>query len=345
MRKLTFCLAVAALLACGTASAGTPGRFMQYPDINGDTIVFSWERDLWTVPAAGGVAHAPHDAPRDGERRRSSRPTASRSPSTGQYDGGPAIYVMPADRRRAEAGDLHGRRRPDRSRWTPDGKKIVFRSAHENTFRPIMKLYTVSPDGDLPEQMPMERGILCSFSPDGTKLVYNRRGNEEYYWKRYKGGQYTDIWLYDFKANTFAPLTDYVGKNAYPMWIGNRMYFVSDRGKNGIANLFTYDFATKKVEQVTDFADFDVQMPETDGKSIVFVQAGWLYVLDTATNKVAAGRRRDAERPLAAGRPHDQPARLHPRRWRCRTTARRRSSRRAATSSSSRPTTAGRRAT
>ena len=116
--------------------------------------------------------------------------------------------------------------------WTPDGKKIVFRAGHENTFRPIVKLYTVSPDGELPEQMPMDRGILCSFSPDGTKVVYNRRGNEEYYWKRYKGGQYTDIWMYDFAAKSFAPITDYVGKNAYPMWVGNKMYFVSDRGED-----------------------------------------------------------------------------------------------------------------
>ena len=27
-----------------------------------------------------------------------------------------------------------------------------------------------------PHLVPMDRGILCSFSPDGTKLVYNRRG-------------------------------------------------------------------------------------------------------------------------------------------------------------------------
>ena len=178
--------------------------------------------------------------------------------------------------------------------WTPDGSRIVFRSGHENTFRPIMKLYTVPAGGGLPEQMPMDRGILCSYSPDGTKLAYNRRGNEEYYWKRYKGGQYTDIWLYDFTSRTYAPITDYVGKNAYPMWIGNLLYFVSDRGKGGIANLFTYDFSTKQVRQVTDFADFDVQMAETDGRSIVFVQAGWLHVLDAATNKV---RRVNVEMP------------------------------------------------
>ncbi len=283
MRKLTFCLAVAALLACGTASAGTPGRFMQYPDINGGTIVFSWERDLWAVPAAGGVAQRLTTHP-GMENEPKFSPDGKQIAFQGQYDGGPAIYVMPATggapKRVTFAGSA-----VQPITWTPDGKKIVFRSQHENTFRPIMKLYTVSPSGELPQQMPMERGILCSFSPDGTRLAYNRRGTEEYYWKRYKGGQYTDIWLYDFKANSFSALTDYVGKNAYPMWIGNKLYFVSDRGTNGIANLFTYDFATKRVDQVTDFADFDVQMPDTDGRSIVFMQGGSLFALDAATNK------------------------------------------------------------
>ena len=159
--------------------------------------------------------------------------------------------------------------------WTPDGTQDRLPLGHENTFRPIVKLYTVDA-GRRPARADARWNAASSARsrPTARKMVYNRRGNEEYYWKRYKGGQYTDIWLYDFKANTFTPLTDYVGKNAYPMWVGNRMYFVSDRGKSGIANLFTYDFATKKVEQVTDFADFDVQMPETDGTSIVFVQAG-----------------------------------------------------------------------
>jgi len=283
MRKL-FLVVFAMFAVASTALAGVPGRFMQYPDIQGNTIVFSWERDLWTVAATGGVATRVTTHPGT-ENAAKFSPDGTQIAFQGQYDGGAAIYVIPA------AGGVPKRvtfmgAGVQTIGWTPDGKRIVVRSSHENTFRPITKLYTVTPDGGLPEQMPMERGILCSFSPDGSKLVYNRRGNEEYYWKRYKGGQYTDIWLYDMKANTYAPLTDYVGKNAYPMWVGNRMYFVSDRGTSGIANLFTYDFTTKKVAQVTDFADFDVQMPETDGTSIVFLQAGWMHVLDPATNKV-----------------------------------------------------------
>jgi tricorn protease len=292
MRKTLFAVVALALaIAAVPAAAGTPGRFIQYPDISGNVIVFNWDRDLWTVPAAGGVATRLTSHP-GGENVPKFSPDGRQIAFAGQYEGN-NLYVIPATGGTPKRVTFMGAGIQTVG-WTPDGTRIVFRSGHENTFRPIVKLYTVPASGGLPEQMPMERGILCSYSPDGTKLAYNRRGNEEYYWKRYKGGQYTDIWLYDFKANTYTPLTDYVGKNAYPMWVGNRLYFVSDRGKSGIANLFTYDFATKKVDQVTDFADFDVQMPETDGKSIVFVQAGWLHVLDTATNKV---RRVSVEMP------------------------------------------------
>ena len=40
-------------------------------------------------------------------------------------------------------------------------------------------------------------------SPPTARIVYNRRGNEEYYWKRYKGGQYQDIWLADLREGSF----------------------------------------------------------------------------------------------------------------------------------------------
>ncbi|MEI6667049.1 MAG: S41 family peptidase [Acidobacteriota bacterium] len=281
MRNAFFVL-IAFIISAASALAGVPGRFIQAPDVRGNTIVFTWDRDLWTVPTSGGVAHRLTTHP-GMESFPKFSPDGKWIAFTGQYDGAD-VYVIPATGGAPRRVTFLGNGGTTIG-WTPDGKKVIFRSTHETTFRPIAKLFTTTVEGGLQEQMPMERAILCSFSPDGTKLVYNRRGTEEYYWKRYKGGQYTDIWQYDFKTNAFAPLTDYVGKNAYPMWIGNRMYFVSDRAKSGIANLFTYDFATKKVEQVTDFADFDVQQPSTDGKTIAFVRAGQLYAFDTATNK------------------------------------------------------------
>ena len=94
-----------------------------------------------------------------------------------------------------------------------------------------------------------------------------------------------DIWSYNFTTGTFKPVTDYVGKNAYPMWIGNKMYFVSDRD-NGISNLYVQDLATNAVTRLTNYDDFDVMMPSTDGASIVFLYNGYVHTMDVATGTV-----------------------------------------------------------
>ena len=280
MRRVLVTLCIGFLLAV-PARAAVEGRFMQYPDIRGDRIVFTYEDDLWTVPLSGGTAVRLTVHP-GSEYAAKISPDGAWIAFSGSYDKGPNVYLMPADGgapRRLSFGPS-----AQVVTWSPDGKSVVFRSSFENTFRPITKLYAVSTDGSMPERLPVPRGTLCTFSPDGRKMVYNSRGREEYNWKRYKGGQYPEIWLYDLEARTFTKLTDYVGKNSYPMWIGDGMYFVSDRGENGIANLYRYDFASKKTEPITRYDDFDVQMPSTDGKRIVYLHSGYLFVLDSADN-------------------------------------------------------------
>jgi len=282
MLKFRFSIFMLCVLFSSILFAAMSGRFMQYPDINGDKIVFSYENDIWLAQKSGGLAV-----------RLTSHPGAEYAPKispdgkwiafTGSYDDGNNVYVIPID------GGIPKRLTyPSGGQvvtWTPDGKKVVFRAMFENNYRPIIRLYSVSLAGELPEPLPVPRGVLCSYSPDGKKMVYNPRGREEYYWKRYKGGQYQDIWQYDFVKNQFTPITDYVGKNSYPLWLGEKMYFVSDRGANGIANFYTYHFSTKKVDQITQYADFDVQMPSSDGRQIIYLHSGYLYLLDAATGK------------------------------------------------------------
>ncbi|HEY3384705.1 MAG TPA: S41 family peptidase [Vicinamibacterales bacterium] len=286
-------LAIAGLAAA--ASAGIPGRFMQYPTISGETVVFTYEGDLWSVPAAGGAARRLTSHPGTEEAAKFS-PDGRTLAFTADYDGAPALYTMPATGGAPRRLTYFGAG-VQAVAWSPDGKKIVFRSSHEATFRPMARLYAVAASGGYPEPLPMDRGILCSYSPDGTKLAYNRRGLEEYYWKRYKGGRFVDLWLYDFGARQYTQLSDYVGKSAYPMYAAGKLYFVSDRDPKGISNLYTIDPVTKKVDQVTSFDDFDVQWPTTDGKRIVFVRAGRLHVFDPA-----AGTTRAIEVDIASDR-------------------------------------------
>ncbi|MGL1260150.1 hypothetical protein ACSTKG_00185, partial [Vibrio parahaemolyticus] len=72
--------------------------------------------------------------------------------------------------------------------WKHDGKHIVFRSRMKTFNDFIGQLYTVSVDGGDPEPLPLPRGGFCSYSPDDSKIAYNRVFREFRTWKRYRGG-------------------------------------------------------------------------------------------------------------------------------------------------------------
>ncbi|MBN1351502.1 PD40 domain-containing protein [candidate division KSB1 bacterium] len=255
------------------------GRFMIYPDICGDKIIFTYEDDLWLTSLDNGIAVRITTYPGN-EYAAKFSPDGKWIAFTGSYQGNTDVYLIPAE------GGTPTRITylPNSARtvgWTPDSKSIVFSSFYD--VPPASrdpKLFKVSIDGDMPESLPVDRGVSCSFSSDGGKMLYVRRGREDYYWKRYKGGRYPDIWMTDFKTGTFTPMTTYVGKNAYPIWIGDTMFFLSDRGDNGISNIYAYDLVSKAITAVTTFSDFDVMTPSSDGSRIIFMYNGFIHVFD-----------------------------------------------------------------
>ncbi len=260
-------------------------RFMVSPDISGDRILFTYDDDLWitTASAAAPVRLTSHPGR---EFAGKFSPDGKWIAFTGSYDGAQEVYLIPVGGGQPKRLTFQ----PNGAQvvgWTPDGRHVVFRGAYGRV--PIArdpKLFKVSVDGSLPEALPVDRGINASFSEDGQRMLYVRRGNESYNWKRYKGGQYPEIWMADFRSKEYTPVTDYVGRNAFPMWIGNSLYFTSDRGADGITNLWTQDLRTKVTKQITNFSDFDVMSPSTDRQRIVFVQDGYLQLLDLRSGAV-----------------------------------------------------------
>jgi tricorn protease len=169
--------------------------------------------------------------------------------------------------------------------WMHDNKHIVFRSRmHEhNDF--LGQLYLVSIDGGLPEQLPLPRGGFCSFSPDDSKLVYNRVFREFRTWKRYRGGMADDLWIYDFKTKKTEPICTTPDQEIIPMWAGDKIYFLSDRDDAKRMNLYVYDLKSKQTKQLTHFKDFDIKFPSLGDKAIVFEYGGWLFKFDLASEK------------------------------------------------------------
>lgn len=267
-----------------TFGMSTEGRFFTTPDIHKDKVVFVFEGDIWIVNSHGGVAERLTSFPGIESNPKFS-PDGKWIAFTGEYDSNDSAYIMPVNGGEPKRITYH----PGGANvlgFTPDGKNIYFSSFLENYIKRDPNLYSVNINGGEFRRFPTERGVLASFNEDGSKLLYVRKGTPEYQWKRYKGGQYTDIWEYDYTTKKYKPITSYVGKNAYPMWNKDKMIFVSDR-ETGIANLFYMDLKSKKATPITNYKDYDVMFADTDGESVVFVQNGGINILDTKENKVS----------------------------------------------------------
>jgi tricorn protease len=269
-------------------------RLLRFPAIHDQMLAFSYAGNLYTASASGGVARrlTSHDGY---EMFAHYSPNGKWLAFTGQYDGNTEVYVMPAEggspRRLTFTATLGRDEVSDRMGpnnivmgWKSDGE-IIFRSRMREHNDFIGQLYTVSLQGGLPKQIPVPRGGFCSFSPDGRKLAYNRIFREFRTWKRYRGGMADDIWIYDFDTQKTENISPNDACDTFPMWAGEKIYFLSDRDETKRFNLFAYDLPTKTTKQLTAFKDFDIKFPSLGDKSIVFEQAGYLHRFDLATEK------------------------------------------------------------
>ena len=297
MSLIRTCAAVVVLLAASVAMAQQPpeGRLMRFPDVHGDRIAFSYGGDLWLASAKGGAARRiTTNAGRELFPKFS--PDGKWIAFTGQYDGNFNVYLIPAEGGQPRQLTFYqGGAQPLSDRmgihnevlgWTPDGKRILFLSRRASTNGWVKRQFTVSIDGGLPEQLPMDQGGLTSYNADGTKIAYNRVFRNFRTWKRYTGGLAQDIYIYDLKNNDFEqqiPHTEYT--DTFPMWHGNTVYFTSDRGTEHRLNLYSFDPGSKQVEQLTHFTDFDVMWPSLGDSAIIFENGGYLYTFDFGTRQ------------------------------------------------------------
>lgn len=270
-------------------------RLLRFPALHGDQVVFTYAGDLFTVSARGGVARRLTTDPDGFEMFARFSPDGKTLAFTGQYDGNTEVYVMPAEggtpRRLTytatlERDDVSDRMGPNNivMAWR-DNETVVYRSRRTqwNPFKGELTLARLS--GGVPETLPLPRGGWCSFSPDGRRMAYNRVFREFRTWKRYRGGQADDIWIYDFVAETTTRLTTDPAQDLFPMWRGDRIYFVSERDENRQANLFVTDLKTKETRQLTQFTEFAVKFPSLGDTGIVFENGGFIYRFDFETER------------------------------------------------------------
>ena len=284
MQKLT-ALFILLLFVSIQVSAQVDAGLFRFPDVSQTQIVFTYANDIWIIPKDGGTAEK-LSSPPGVESFPKFSPDGKSIAFTGNYDGNKDVYVIPANGgvplRLTEHGFMD--RVVD---WQPDGKRILFASDRESGRDRFDQFYTVAANGGPAEKLPFPYAEFGSYSPDGKQMALVFESQASRNWKRYRGGWKANIHIYNFTNNTSEDISaNEVAGNEFPMWHGNDIYFLSDRGTEVRMNLWKYNISSKKYEQLTNFKDYDIHFPSMGPDDIVFEEGGKLYLFSFSTQQL-----------------------------------------------------------
>lgn len=256
-----------------------PGYYRS-PTLHGDTLVFCSEDDLWLVPADGGTA-----------RRMTASLGALASPQfspdgkwiafSGREEGAWEVYVMPAAGGTATRLTYQGAT-AQLSGWTPDGKFIQYSSDASAPFARTRQLWQVARGGGEPQLLPWGIASHLSHGP-GKARVLGRNTGDPARWKRYRGGTAGQLWVDARGGGRFERIMPTEGNLTAPMWLGQRIFFLSDH--EGVGNLYSCLPAGSNLKRHSHHEDFYARGATTDGTRIAYHAGGDCYIYDPRTDE------------------------------------------------------------
>jgi tricorn protease len=157
------------------------------------------------------------------------------------------------------------------------------------------KLYTVPMNGAPRPPSPCRSPVPDNIHRMASKSCTHPCGAIFAGEKRYQGGWANDLYIFDLLHPALLQVTNDPHTDRDPMWIGDAVYFNSDR--SGVFNLYRYDVATRQTRQLTHYKDWDVRWPSADAEGqIVYELDGELHIYDV---------RKDEDRALSILVPAD----------------------------------------
>ena len=266
--------------------------YLRFPTLHIDTVTFVTDDDLWQVDVGGGPA-----------RRLTAGLSEPATPSVspdgrwiafiGRDEQHPEVYVMPAQGGPARRLTWLG---PDTQvrGWTPRGD-ILFVSTHGQPFFRNHRAFTIPPEGGAPQPLALGQVNHLSFGPAsaaGQAMVIGRNTADPARWKRYRGGTAGHLWIDANGSGTFRRMSELQGNITSPMWIGARIWFLTDF--EGVGNLYSCRPDGSDVQRHTEHQDFYARHAQTDGRRIVYQGGADLWLFDPAAD---SGRRIDVQAP------------------------------------------------
>lgn len=199
-------------------------RLVRYPHVSQNKVAFTYLGDIWTATTDGSEVHrlTVHTA-RDAYPRFSpdGKWIAFSSDRYGNMD----VFIIPSEGGQPtrltwhSAGDLV-------LGWTPDGRRVLFSSNRGERFGAM--LYTVDLEGHLPVSAGPDIGVSASYSPDGTRLAFNRKA--QVYWRKgYRGAYQSDVTVLNTATGTFTDLTDFNGADRLAHVGPGRLHLLRER--------------------------------------------------------------------------------------------------------------------
>ncbi len=312
-------LVLAVLITVGfsvEALAAQETRLLRRPTVSDREVAFAYAGDLWIVSRQGGKARRLTATPAVETDPRFS-PDGSQLAFTATVGGNTDVYFMPAAGGAVRRLTYHPGYDMARG-WTHDGKRVIFSSSRAAVPAPVVssfvRLWTIGLEDGQAQRLPMPRAHTGTLSPDGSRIAYEEIATEfeakeahlqSAQWRHYRGGRTHPIRVLSIADHSEIELPWRDSNDSDPMWVGDAIYFVSDR--NFTANLFVYHVNGGKLEQVTKHDDFDIMSASAGADAVVYEQGGFIHLLD-ARSGVSRRLRIQVEGDFPWARPQSKPA-------------------------------------
>jgi tricorn protease len=251
--------------------------YYRTPTVAGDTIVFACEDDLWTVGTSGGIARRLTAGPGICTLPRLS-PDGTVVAYVGRDEGGPEVYTIPAAGGRPRRVTFLGSDALYVCGWSADGSEILFSADAGAPFVKETLAFAVGREGGAPRRLPVGHAMSLAIAANGA-TVLGRNNLDPARWKRYRGGTAGHLWVDSDGSGTFARIgRELNGNLVWPMWIGGRIFFLSDH--EGVGNIYSVAPDGTGVTAHSREREYFARYPATDGARIVYASGGDVVLLD-----------------------------------------------------------------
>lgn len=277
-------------------------RLPRQPQISpdGQTLVFTWQKDLWTAASTGGDAtRLTHHPASDSNAFFS--PDGAQIAFISDRSGGSQIHMIPV------SGGMARQITKDSNRktlfgWTSEGRGLVIAQSTDRGWNRSQstRLFVLDLSGQQPKRILFDAGFSeASLSPSGDKVLFTL-GRAAWNRKGYTGAAATQLWLADLNT-TPATLTRLDEDRPHfqnvslmkPMWTpdSSSYYYMSD--PDGGFDIYRGTLGTSERERITkvgeaDGSDDGVAFPSIsrDGKTMLFRRRFDLQRLDLSSGKI-----------------------------------------------------------